>query len=132
MSDYKRNFIFLKVCNQRPTSSGCLSANARISVLRFVINLVANRVSQRRNIWFYFKGFHKKITVNRRVHYLSTYLKHNFTFWVLNWQLNLLETCSMNNEIRHVTWGFGNVWITFSTFSSIGLQETHPQTSNVF
>ena len=25
----------------------------------------------------------------------------------------------MNNEIRHVTWGFGNVWISLSTFSSI-------------
>ena len=38
----------------------------------------------------------------------------------------------MNNEIRHVTWGFGNVWISLSTFSPIGLKETHPQTSNVF
>ena len=43
-----------------------------------------------------------------------------------------LKTFSMNNEIRHVTWGFGNVWISLSTFSSIGLKETHPQTSNVF
>ena len=33
----------------------------------------------------------------------------------------------MNNEIRHVTWGFGNVWISLSTFSPIGLEETHPQ-----
>ena len=36
----------------------------------------------------------------------------------------------MNNEIRHVTWGFGNAWISLSTFSPIGLKETHPQTSN--
>ena len=47
-------------------------------------------------------------------------------------KINLLKTFSMNNEIRHVTWGFGNVWISLSTFSPIGLEETHPQTSNVF
>ena len=58
--------------------------------------------------------------------------KYNFTFWVLNFQSNLLETFSMNNKIHHVTWGFGNVWITLSTFSSIGLNETHPrQLTNV-
>ena len=79
-----------------------------------------------------FKDFYKKIIVNWPVHYLSTYPKYNFTFWALNWQSYLLETFSMNNEIRHMTWGFGNVWITLSTCSSISLKETHPQTSNVF
>ena len=33
----------------------------------------------------------------------------------------------MNSEIRHVTWGYGNVWISLSTFSPIGLKETHPK-----
>ena len=31
----------------------------------------------------------------------------------------------MNNEIRHVTLSFGNVWISLSTFPSIGLKQTH-------
>ena len=79
-----------------------------------------------------FKDFHKKIIVNWPVHYLTTYSKYNFTFWALNWQLNLIETFSMNNEIRHMTWGFWNVWNTLSTFSSISLKETHPETREEF
>ena len=45
----------------------------------------------------------------------------------MKWQSNLLKTFSMNNEIRHVNWGFGNVWISLSTFSSITLKEKHPK-----
>ena len=51
----------------------------------------------------------------------------------MKWQSNLLETFSMNNEIRNVTSGFRNVSISLSTFSSmstfssIGLKDTPKQ-----
>ena len=74
----------------------------------------------------------QKIKVNWPIHYPSTYPKDNFTFWALNWQSDLPETFYMNNKILHVICGFGNVWITLSTFSSFDSNETHCETSNVF